>query len=115
MLQGITTALAGAYTSKTGPWDWVLAGIQASTIATTGGIQIANIKKQKYEGGGSSDVPSMPSINTSALMSSPVNYTTEIKDANTESEIPDTKVYVVESDISDTVRKVQVAEEESIF
>lgn len=116
MLVGITNAVAGLFTTKSGPWDIALAAIQAAAIATTGGIQIAQIKKQKYDGSGGGDTGNLnPSVNTAALMSSPVNYMTEIKGATAEEDIADTRVYVVESDISDTIRKVEVAEEESTY
>ena len=42
MLTGITTALSGAFTTKTGPWDIALAAAQAASIAASG---IANIAK----------------------------------------------------------------------
>lgn len=115
MLVGITNAVSGLFTTKSGPWDIALAAIQAAAIATTGGIQIAQIKKQTYEGGGSTGNLNPPSINTAALMSSPINYTTEIQGANAMEDVADTRVYVVESDITDTVKKVQVAEDESTY
>lgn len=107
MLVGITNALAGAYTTKSGPWDWVLAGVQAATIATTGGIQIANIKKQQFNGsGGSSATPSVtPSYTMTEL---PVTYTRNVQ-TNTEIEELNQpiKAYVVESDIADVQKKVE--------
>lgn len=42
MLTGITTALSGAFTTKSGPWDIALAASQAASIAASG---IANISK----------------------------------------------------------------------
>ena len=113
MLTGITTAISGAFTTKSGPWDIVLAAIQAATIATTGGIQIAQIKKQKFSK--EPEPVSVPSINTAALMSAPINYTSEVKGAQAIEDAVDTRVFVVESDITDTIRKVEVAEEESTF
>ena len=115
MLVGITNAVSGLFTTKSGPWDIALAAIQAAAIATTGGIQIAQIKKQTYDGGGSTGNLNPPSINTAAHMSSPFNYTTEIQGANAMEDVADTRVYVVESDITDTVKKVQVAEDESTY
>ena len=113
MLVGITSAISGAFTTKSGPWDIALAAIQAATIATTGGIQIAQIKKQKFSK--EPEPVSVPSINTAALMSTPINYTTEVKGAQAIEDVVDTRVFVVESDITDTIRKVEVAEEESTF
>jgi hypothetical protein len=121
MLVGITNALAGQFTTKTGPWDLVLAGIQAATIAASGAIQISQISKQKFDANSSSNSGSTgvnftpPTINTGALMSSPVSYISEIQGANSTSDATDNRVYVVESDISDTQKKVSVAEEEATF
>ena len=89
----------------------------ASTLAM-GAVQIAQIKKQTFENadkGGAGSAPSVPNINTAALMSSPVNYTTEVQGATAVEAMTDTRVYVVESDITDTVNRVKVAEEESTF
>lgn len=36
------------------PFDWIVKGINAAALAVTTGVQIANIKKTKFEGGGSS-------------------------------------------------------------
>lgn len=44
MLTGIATALSGAFTTKTGPWDIALAALQAATIAASGIANIAKIK-----------------------------------------------------------------------
>lgn len=119
MLVGITNAMAGAYTSKTGPWDWILAGIQAAAIATTGGIQIANIKKQQYDGSGGNvgnlnGVGVTPNVSMADMI--PINYTKELMtDTETTEMNKGNRVYVVESDISDTQRNVEVKESNSSF
>ena len=114
MLAGITAALSGLFTTKTGPWDLVLAGIQAATIATTGGIQIANIKKQQYDGSGGSGVGSVPSFNVNDMM--PIQYTRELMtDTETTNLNRDQKVYVLESDITETQENVAVKESNSSF
>lgn len=121
MLGGITAALAGAYTTKTGPWDWVLAGIQAATIATAGGIQIANISKQTYDGSNSGNVGNLnggvgvsPNISMADMI--PINYTKEVlSDTETAELNKGNKVYVVESDITETQNDVAVKETNSSF
>lgn len=120
MLVGITNAMAGAYTSKTGPWDWILAGIQAAAIATTGGIQIANIKKQQYDGSGGGNVGNLngagatPNVSMDSLV--PINYTRSVlTDTETTEMNKGNRVYVVESDISNTQRNVEVKETNSSF
>lgn len=118
---GITTALAGAYTTKTGPWDIPLAYAQAATIAATTGIQIANIKKQTYDGSGGSSgnlnggVGVSPNISMADMI--PINYT---KDVLTDTETAElnkgNRVYVVEeSDITNTQNKVRVTEDNASF
>lgn len=112
MLMGITSALSGAFTTKTGPWDLVLAGIQAATIAATGGIQIANIKKQTFEGSESS---SIPNVSANILPTQTVGTTlasqSEIELQNSK----DVKVYVVESEITEKHNDVKTKVEESTF
>lgn len=119
MLVGITTALAGAYTSKSGPWDWVLAGIQAASIATAGKIQIDNIKNQKFDGSGSAGnlnggAGATPNISIADAM--PVQYTKELmSDTETAELNKGNRVYVVESDITETQENVAVKESNSSF
>ena len=116
MLVGITSAIAGAFTTKSGPWDIALAAIQAATIATTGGIQIANIKKQTFDGGGG-DVSA--GATPTALMSAtdiPVSYTRNLMgDAETEEMNKAQQVYILESEIQDSSRKVEVREQNTNF
>ena len=118
---GITTALAGAYTTKTGPWDIPLAYLQAATIAATTGIQIANIKKQTFDGSGGSSgnlnggVGVSPNISMADMI--PINYTKEVlSDTETAELNKQNKVYVVEeSDITETQRNVKVKEDNASF
>lgn len=119
MLAGITAALSGLFTTKSGPWDLVLAGIQAATIAATGGIQIANIKKQQYDGSGGglgnlNGAGATPNVSMESLI--PINYTREIlTDTETTELNQNNRVYVVESDITDTQRNVSVKENNASF
>jgi len=115
MLAGITTALSGAFTTKTGPWDMVLAGIQAATIATTGAIQIANIKNQTYD---SEKKPEFSTPNVSGSILPTEIYGTQLSNqANYDlnSSIKDTRVYVVESDITNAQDTVKTQVDESVF
>ena len=116
MLVGITSALSGAFTTKSGPWDIALAAIQAATIATTGGIQIANIKKQQFDGSGggaSANVSVSPSM---GLTDIPINYTRNLMgDAETENLNNGMRVYILESDIEESRRKVDIVESNTDF
>lgn len=116
MLTGITTALSGAFTTKTGIWDWVLAGIQAASIAASGGLQINKIKNTKYDGGAS--VGSTPSVSSSAISASiipPVQYSQMVQGANIEGKIGNSRVYVTEMDLVDTIDRVTVQETENRY
>ena len=113
MLVGITSALAGAFTTKSGPWDIALAAIQAATIATTGGIQIANIKKQTFDGGGSSTSVT-PTLGMSDNL--PVSYTRNLMgDMETDTMNAAQRVYILESDIDESLRKVEVRDNNTNF
>ena len=112
MLAGITTAIAGAFTSKTGPWDWILAGLQAASIATTGALQIAKIKSTNFEGGGSA-TPSASAVNATIIP--PVQFSQAVQGASTEGAIQNQRVYVTESDIVGTINKVSVQEQENSY
>lgn len=112
MFTGIATALAGAFTTKTGPWDIVLAGIQAATIAASGILNINKIKNTTFDGGGSA-TPSAGAVN--ATIVPPVQYSQAVQGASTEGAIVNQKVYVTESDIVDTIGKVSVQETENTY
>lgn len=113
MLGGITAAIAGLFTTKSGPWDIALAAIQAASIAAAGIANIAKIKQQTFDGKGASAASA--TIRPAAALSAPVQYTQDIQGASIESAIKDTRVYVTETDITDTQRKVTLAETESTF
>lgn len=112
MFTGIATALAGAFTTKSGPWDIELAAIQAATISASGILNINKIKNTKFDGGGSA-TPSAGAVN--ATIVPPVQYSQAVQGASTEGAIANQKVYVTESDIVDTIGKVQTQESENTY
>lgn len=113
MLGGITAAIAGAFTTHTGPWDIALAAIQATAIATSGAATIAQMAKTNKNN--ASSASARPNTAAIASIQAPVQYTQDIQGASIEGAIKDTRVYVVESDISNTQNKVDVAESEARF
>lgn len=115
MMVGITTALSGAFTTKTGPWDIALAVIQAASIAASGGAQIASIAKQKYDSSSSSSTASVSSASLASTVTTPAQYSSAVDSVNLESAVTDTKVYVVESDINQTGSRVSVQETENRY
>jgi len=114
MLAGIATAIAGAYTTHTGPWDIALAAIQAAAIAASGGATIAKMV-QTNKNNAASMASSTPNTTALTSMAAPVQYTSEVQGASTEGQIEDTRVYVLESDITNTQKKVSTTESEATF
>ena len=115
MLSGIVGAISS--TAGMGPVGWVLGGIQSAIIATTGALNIANIKKQDVSGNSSGGGNGAATPSSSSYASDlPFSYTRQITGA---SEIDalnqDTRVYILESDIQESNKKVQVRESESSF
>lgn len=114
MLQGIATAISGAFTTKTGPWDIILAAAQAASIAVAGGIQINKIKQQKFDGGSTSiSAPTVNMPTAADIANSSISTREIISDSEAQSNIEATKVYVTESDIASTTKKVQTVESEN--
>ena len=89
------------------------ASVLASGMASVKQIMAVPVGKNGGGGGG----PSIPAVSLSGLAASqaPVQATTQVTGASTEAAIADTRVYVVESDITNTQRKVSTAEEEATF
>ena len=114
MLQGIATAISGAFTTKTGPWDIILAAAQAASIAVAGGIQINKIKQQKFDSGSTSiSAPTVNMPTAADIANSSLNTREIISDSEAQSNLEATKVYVTESDIASTTKKVQTVESEN--
>ena len=114
MLQGIATAISGTFTTKTGPWDIILAAAQAASIAVAGGIQINKIKQQKFDGGSTSiSAPTVNMPTAADIANSSINTREIISNSEAQSNLEATKVYVTESDIASTTNKVQTVESEN--
>ena len=120
MLGGIASAWVSAM-NPANAWMtiWGQLALGASTSAMilgTGIAQIAKIKNTQFGGGGNAS-GSSASPNAGAVNSviAPVQYTSDVQGASIEGAIKDTRVYVLESDISNTQNKVDVAESEARF
>lgn len=110
------SAILGAWNSAMAlpaPASFIVGAIQTAATAVLGGIQIANIKKQKFEDGGSGANNSSAAVANTII--TPTEYTTAVQGAEIESNIKDTKVWVSETDISNTQNKVSVQENESRY
>lgn len=118
MAQGILAAVSSAMMIPP-PMGPILGAINAGTVATVGGIQIANIKKQTF-GGSSGDIGNLNGMgvaNPSLPDMIPINYTRSLMtDTETAELNKQNRVYVVEeSDITNTQRNVKVKEDNSSF
>lgn len=114
MLAGITAAVAGAFTTHSGPWDIALAALQATAIAASGGATIAKMTKTNKSNAKSS-ASAKPNTSSLATLVAPVQYTQDVQGAQIEGSIRDSRVYVTESDITNTQRKVDVVESEARY
>lgn len=123
MISGIVGALAGipsyiqmfAAMNIAAPAAGIALGSSlAAMVGAMGAANIAQISKQKY---GSTSSASAAGVSGSALssISAPVSYTSDVQGASTEREVEDTRVYVVESDITNTQRRVSTSESEARF
>lgn len=116
MAQGILAAISTAMTVPP-PMGPIIGAINAATVATVGGIQIDNIKKQKFDGsGGGSDGISVP--NVSATMMPNEVYANQLAtqtEIDLQSEQTNTRVYVVESDITESQNSAKTKVSESEF
>lgn len=109
-ISGITAALSGLFTTKTGPWDIVLASLQAASIAASGYANIQQIRRQSFDGSSS-----LNSSSINSTLVAPTQYTQAVQNANIESKLGDNRVYVVESDINKTGHRVSVQETENTY
>lgn len=113
-------AIIGAWTSAMAlpaPASFILGGIQTAAAAAMGAVEIAKVKKAAAQAQASLS-GSSSTVTSGALASSviaPVQYSSLVQGAQTESAIRDQRVYVTEQDITSTQRKVHVAETENRF
>lgn len=113
MLTGIAAALAMTYTTHTGWWDWAIGISQAASIAAAGIASITKISQVKSDGSGAST--SVPSVNMGAVVASAPEFVQSVDGAMTQTAITDQKVYVTEHDITETQKKVQVAQNRATY
>ena len=89
-----------------------MGAIQSASILGMGIANIQKIKQTSFDGG------STPSISSGAIANSiiaPNAYSQSVQGASTEQSIKDTRVYVLESDISNTQGRVSVQETENRY
>ena len=115
MLAGIASAWASSM--EFGPIiGSIMGSILSAFMLATGIKQINKIKETQFNSNGpTSSVSATP--NTGAINSviAPVQYTQDVQGASIEGAIKDTKVWVTETDITNTQNKVSVTENEARF
>ena len=124
-LAGVATAVSTAMSLGpiTGP---IVGAANSALVIATTAAQIAKIKSTTFDGGGSSidsDISSAATTPTTAAVEYTPTYTSNITGvsetedlANAVSERQkDTRVYLVESDVQEMGKRVQVRESESTF
>ena len=121
-LAGVAGAIASAFMPVNAGMTPIGQAIAAATMATSvlaSGIaqlvQIKNANKNSTLGGKVTGNISSPSQQAIATINAPVQYTQDLNSVNIESAIKAQKVYVVESDITNTQKKVSVAESEATY
>ena len=115
-IAGMTAALTAPSMQTTGPAGWVAAATQAASILATGIAQTIKIKNTEFNGGGvssgGSGITASPSV-------TPIDVRNDIQQSPTvlpDSQSPrNQRVYILERDIQDSNRRVEVRENNSTF
>lgn len=91
----------------------------ATAVGVAGAVQIAKIAKTKFGDKNTSGIGNMsaatPSVGAIGAINAPVQFTQDVQGASIQDSIADSRVYVVESDITNTQERVEVAESEARF
>lgn len=115
-IAGMTAALTAPSMQATGPAGWVAAATQAASLLATGIAQTIKIKNTDFSGGGVSSGGS--GITTSPSVT-PIDVRNDIQQSPTvlpDSQSPrNQRVYILERDIQDSNRRVEIRENNSTF
>lgn len=96
-------------------WGQVAAGASISAMMLATGLsQINQIRNTTFDGSGGGSVAS-PSITALSAIQNPVETVTQVQGASAEEDIKDTRIYVVESDITATQKNVRTTQSEATF
>ena len=109
----ITTLESGMLAMKDmmeagGPWGVAAGAVAMAATIATGMMQVNKIRQTKKNSTGSAS----PSAGAMTTIQSPAQIV-NLNAVNDQIELPDSRVYVVESDITDAQRRVQVVETNS--
>lgn len=114
MLAGIASAWASSMQLMF-PANVIIGSLLSAMMLGTGIAQIAKIKSTQFGGGSTSGASATPNASAVSAIQAPVQYTQDVQGANIEGAIKDSRVYVVESDITNAQNRVDVAESENIY
>lgn len=114
MLAGIASAWASSMQLMF-PANVIIGSVLSAMMLGTGIAQIMKIKSTQFGGNGSTSAGATPNTAAVQAIQVPVQYTQDVQGASIEGAIKDTKVYVTETDISNTQNKVEVTENEARF
>lgn len=116
MLAGIASAWASSMQLPP-PVNIIVGTLMSGLMATTGGLQLSKISKTKFgdKGGGADASSATPNANAVSSVIAPVQYTQDVQGASIEGAIQDSRVFVVESDITNTQDRVAVTESEARY
>ena len=114
-ISGMTAALTSPILNST-PGGWVAAATQAASLLATGIAQTIKIKNTQFNGGGvssgGSGITASPSV-------TPIDVRNDIQQSPTvlpDSQSPrNQRVYILERDIQDSNRRVEIRENNSTF
>ena len=111
----ITTLEAGMLAMKDmmeagGPWGVAAGAVAMAATIATGMMQVNKIRQTKKNSTGNAS----PSAGAMTTIQSPAQIV-NLNAVNDQIELPDSRVYVVESDITDAQRRVQVVETNSLI
>lgn len=113
MLQGAIAAYAGAQSLGV-PMGPIIGGINAAAVIAMGVANLQQIKNTDLTGG-SNPTPHVPTPSAMG-MELPATYTRQITGLSEIEELNrDTKVYILESDIVESGKRVQIRQNESSF
>lgn len=113
---GIAGFMSGVNSGLPAPYNLFLAAATAASVVATGKAQIAKIRSTQVSknssGGGSVSTPSASAVSVNATqVTASRNVQTDEDVAN----LPDTRVYVLEEDITNAQKKVEVTTENATY
>ena len=113
---GIAGFMSGVNSGLPAPYNLILAAATAASVVATGVAQIAKIRSTQVSknsgGGGNVSTPSASAVSVNATQ---VTATRNVQTDEDIANLPDTRVYVLEEDITNAQKKVEVTTENATY